>query len=660
MDNIKKRIEDLVEKLNKMSYEYYVLDAPTASDYEYDMMYRELEDYENKYPEFILSYSPTQRVGDTVLTEFEKVTHDVPMQSLNDVFSFEELEAFDSRVRNEVDGEVEYSVEYKIDGLSVSLEYVDGFFKRGSTRGDGIVGEDITENLKTINSIPMKLSKPVTIEVRGEVFMSKATFEKLNEEREINDLPLFANPRNAAAGSLRQLDSRITRERNLDIFIFNVQQFTGDEYKTHKQSLEFCESLGFKTNCATRIVNNIKDVEATIELFGSQRNNLSYDIDGVVIKVNDLAMRDVMGSTIKAPKWAVAYKFPPEKKITRLLDVEIKVGRTGVLTPNAVLEPVFISGSRVSRATLHNYDYITEKDIRIGDLVVLQKAGDIIPAVVESVKKERTGNEVIFKMPQNCPVCGAKVVHEDDEAAYRCTGLECRAQLERNIIHFASRDAMNIDGFGPAVARMFIDNNLISEVSDIYTLRKEDISSLDGFGEKSAENLLNAIETSKANDLYRLVFGLGIRHVGQKSAKSVCERFEDIFQLMNADVDTLKCIDDVGEIMAQSIVDFFSNKDNCLQIDKLNAAGVNIKAKKKEKTSDIFADLTFVLTGTLPTLTRDEAKKIIEDNGGKTSSSVSKKTSIVLAGEEAGSKLVKAQQLGVKIIDEKEFYNMLK
>ncbi len=660
MNDVKTHIENLVEKLNRMAYEYYVLDAPTATDYEYDILYRELETLEQKYPQLIPSYSPTKRVGDVVLDEFSKVNHNVPMQSLNDVFSFDELEQFDFRVRNELEDAVEYSVEYKIDGLSVSLEYVDGVFKRGSTRGDGLVGEDITENLKTINTIPMKLTKPVTIEVRGEVFMPKKSFHSLNEERENNDLPLFANPRNAAAGSLRQLDSRITRERNLDIYIFNVQSFENSKILTHTESLSFCKELGFKINDATKLCNSIESIEKTIEEFGNNRDNLSYDIDGVVIKVNSFAQRDILGTTVKAPKWAVAYKFPPEKKITRLLDIEIKVGRTGVLTPNAVLEPVFISGSRVSRATLHNYDYISQKDIRIGDKVVLQKAGDIIPAVVESLPKERQGNEQVFVMPQICPVCGAKVVREDDEAAYRCTGLECRAQIERNIIHFASRDAMNIDGFGPAVAKSLIDNNLVSVISDIYTLKAEDVMSLDGFAEKSAENLISAIETSKTNDLSRLLFGLGIRHIGQKSAKSICERFENIFEIMSADISVLTEIEDVGEIVAKSIVNFFSNDDNVKEIYKLSKLGVNTTSAKTEKSSDKFNGMTFVLTGTLPTLTRDEAKKLIEDNGGKTSSSVSKKTTVVLAGEEAGSKLLKAQQLGLKIIDENEFLNMLK
>ncbi len=660
MDNIKIQIENLVEKLNRMAYEYYVLDSPTATDYEYDMLYRELEKLENQYPELIPPYSPTKRVGDAVLDEFAKVNHNVPMQSLTDVFSFEELKQFDLRVRNELENDVEYSVEYKIDGLSVSLEYVDGIFQRGSTRGDGLVGEDITENLKTINSIPMKLTKPVTIEVRGEVFMPGSSFSKLNEEREKNDLPLFANPRNAAAGSLRQLDSKVTRERNLDIFVFNVQKIEDIEFTTHIESLSYCKELGFKINEATKLCYDIETVEQVINEFGNQRDNLSYDIDGVVIKVNKFSQRDILGTTVKAPKWAVAYKFPPEKKVTKLIDIEIKVGRTGVLTPNAVLEPVFISGSRVSRATLHNYDYITEKDIRIGDKVVLQKAGDIIPAVIESLPKERIGNEKVFTMPQVCPVCGAKVVREKEEAAYRCTGLECRAQIERNIIHFASRDAMNIDGFGPAVAKLLIDNNLICSVSDIYTLKKEDIESLEGFAEKSAENLIDAIELSKHNDLFRLVFGLGIRHVGQKSAKCICEKFEDISELMSADISVLKEIDDVGEIMAQSIVDFFSNEDNKKEIYKLKELGVNTISEKTDKASDKFNGMTFVLTGTLPTLTRDEAKKIIEDNGGKTSSSVSKKTSVVLAGDEAGSKLLKAQQLDIKIIDENEFFNMLK
>ena len=467
------RIAELVEVLNKYAYEYYVLDNPTVSDYEYDMLYRELENLESENPEMVLPHSPTQRVGDTVIKKFAEVTHEVPMQSLNDVFSFEELEEYDERVKKTLEEDYEYSVEYKIDGLSVSLEYEKGMFVRGSTRGNGTVGEDITLNLKTIKSIPVKLNEPYTVEVRGEVFMSKETFEKINEERELYGEALFANPRNAAAGSLRQLDPKVTEKRNLDIFVFNVQKIEGKEFETHTESLEFLKNLGFKINPETKICKTTKEVEDTINFFGESRNNLKYDIDGVVIKVNSLRQRDVMGSTVKAPRWAVAYKFPPEQKETIVENIEIQVGRTGVLTPNAVFKPVFCAGSLISRATLHNSDFIAEKDIRIGDHVIIQKAGDIIPAVVEVVKEKRTGNEEPFEMPKECPVCGSKVVRPEDEAAHRCTNIECPAQLLRNIIHFASKDAMDIEGMGPAIVQQLLDEKLISQISDIYYLEYE-------------------------------------------------------------------------------------------------------------------------------------------------------------------------------------------
>ena len=656
--NAKKRTDELVEILNKYAYEYYVLDNPTVSDYEYDMLYRELEKLEDENPEMILPHSPTQRVGDAVVKKFTEVTHEVPMQSLNDVFSFEELEEYDERVNKTLEEEYEYAVEYKIDGLSVSLEYENGMFVRGSTRGNGTVGEDITLNLKTVKSIPMKLAKPCTIEVRGEVFMSKKTFEKLNEERELYGETLFANPRNAAAGSLRQLDPKVTEKRNLDIFVFNVQK-SEETFETHTQSLAFLKELGFKINPATRICKSVKEVEETIEFFGESRNGLAYDIDGVVIKVNSLRQREAMGSTVKAPRWAVAYKFPPEQKETIIEKIEIQVGRTGVLTPNAVFKPVFCAGSLISRATLHNSDFIAEKDIRIGDSVIIQKAGDIIPAVVEVIKEKRKGTEVPFEMPKNCPVCGAPVIRPEDEAAYRCTNIECPAQLMRNIIHFASKDAMDIEGMGPAIVEQLLNEKLISGISDIYYLKYEDLVKLERFGEKSAENLINAIETSKTRGLAKLLFGLGIRHIGQKAAKIIALKFKTVDNLISAKEEEISCIDDVGAVMAKSLTEFFSYSQNIDEINKLKEAGVDMTMPVDEDASVKLTGLTFVLTGTLESMTRSEAGELIEKNGGKVSSSVSKKTSYVVAGEEAGSKLKKAQQLGVSVIDEKTLINMI-
>ncbi len=655
---IQEEIKNLTDELNEHARKYYVLDAPEISDYEYDMLYRRLEELEEKNPEFALPYSPTKRVGDKISGGFSEVIHEVPMQSINDVFSFEELKAFDEKM-TELLGEHEYATEYKIDGLSVSLEYENGIFVRGSTRGDGNVGEDITANLRTINSIPMVLTKPVNIEVRGEVYMPRASFEALNEERELSEQPLFANPRNAAAGSLRQLDPKVTATRNLDIFVFNVQKADVTDYKTHTQSLDYLKELGFKVNPETKLCKNIDEVIGVIEEFGNKRSDLSYDIDGVVIKVNDIAQRERAGSTIKAPRWMAAYKFPPEKKETRLVDIEIKVGRTGVLTPNAVLEPVFLSGSCVSRATLHNLDFIRQKDIRIGDIVIVQKAGEIIPEIAEVVTSKRTGAEKVFEMPDTCPVCGSKTEREDGEAAYRCTSMECPAQLARNIVHYASRDAMDIEGMGPAMVKLLLDNGLIKEVSDIYYLKSDDIAKLDRMGDKSAENLINAIEKSKANGMSKLLFGLGIRHIGQKAASIISKSFKTMDALISADTDEISALPDVGEIMAESIKSFFEISGNILEIEKLKAAGVDMTEQASE-VSDVLSGLTFVLTGTLDNMTRDEAKALIEANGGKVSSSVSKKTSYVVAGEEAGSKLTKAQSLGVEVIDKDTLLKMLK
>ena len=656
----KDRIAELVELLNKYAYMYYVEDVSVISDYEYDMLYRELEVLEEENPELILPYSPTQRVGDKPLTKFEPVHHDIPMQSLNDVFSFEELKNFDNRISKSLEEEYKYCVEYKIDGLSVSLEYIDGLFVRGATRGNGTDGEDITQNLKTVKSIPMKLNKPVTIEVRGEVFMPRKSFEKLNEERELYDQPLFANPRNAAAGSLRQLDSIITEKRNLDIFIFNIQKFDGFNCDSHFGGLEYLKELGFKVNGANSVVNNIDDVINVIEKFGKDRNNLSYDIDGVVVKIDSLKQREKLGTTVKAPRWAAAYKFPPEQKETVLEDIELQVGRTGVITPNAVLKPVFVSGSLISRATLHNIDFITDKDIRIGDSVIIQKAGEIIPEVVRVLKEKRLNTLEPFVMPKVCPVCNAEVVREEGEAAHRCTNIECPAQLERNIIHFASKEAMDIEGLGPAVIRQFIEAGFIKTVADFYSLKKEDILSLDGFKDKSASNILNAVQLSKKKNLSALLFGLGIRHIGNKAAKVIARNFKTMDNIINATKEQLCEINDVGEIMAESLVDFFKKQGNINEIIKLKTAGVNMTQFEEEGSSEILKDKVFVVTGTMETMTRDEIKNLIEKNGGKVTSSVSKKTNFVVAGENPGSKLDKANVLGIAVIDENELVNMLK
>lgn len=660
MDKIENRIKELSTLLDYHSKKYYVDDCPEISDYEYDRMLRELEDLENAHPEFLSPLSPTQRVGGKALEKFEQVTHEVAMESLQDAFSEEEIYAFDKRV-SDVVSSYNFVVEHKIDGLSVSLEYVNGEFVRGSTRGDGTVGEDVTQNLKTIKSIPMKLSEKIPfLEVRGEVFISKENFKKINEEREILEEPLFANPRNAAAGSLRQLVSKIAAKRKMDIFVFNIQQIEGIEIKTHLEGLRFLKKMGFKTILNDNLYPDIKTAFVRVREIGEERGNLPFDIDGAVIKIDDLALRKKLGSTSKFPKWAIAYKYPPEQKQTKLLDILLQVGRTGAVTPLAVLEPLKIAGTTVSRATLHNQDYIDEKDIKIGDTVIVQKAGDIIPEIL-SVKKElRNGSEIDFKMPENCPVCGAKVKRLKGESAYRCTSAKCPAQIARNIIHFVSRNAMDIDGLGPAVITQLLDRKLISDAADLYYLDASDIQQMDKMGEKSAENLLNALENSKNNPLSKLITALGIRFVGEKASKSVAKYAKNLDNLMDLSKDELKNIDDVGEIMAESIVNFFKEPQNIDLIEKLRNAGVNFEEKIQENADLRFENLVFVLTGTLSEFKRSEAAEIIEKFGGKTSSSVSKNTSFVLAGEEAGSKLDKANQLGITVIDEEKFKEMIR
>lgn len=652
-------IEELRALINYHSNLYYTLDKTEISDFEYDKLMNELKRMEAENPELITPDSPTQRIGGKILEGFEEVTHTVQMQSLNDVFDKDAVIDFGVKTENALGEKTEYITELKIDGLSVSLEYRDGYFFRGSTRGDGNVGEDVTENLKTIRNIPLKLTEPVEyLEVRGEVFMPHSSFIKLNELQEEKGQKPFQNPRNAAAGSLRQLDSSIVAERKLDIFVFNIQQIVGKEILTHKEGLEYLSHLGFKTIPDTPVCSSIEQAFEEVERIGEQREKLGFDIDGAVIKVNSLRHREILGSTAKCPKWAVAYKYPPEVKETTLTDIVIQVGRTGVLTPNAVLESVHLAGTTVQRATLHNIDYIREKDIRIGDRVLVQKAGDIIPEVLSVVKEKRIGNEKIFDMPSVCPVCGAEVIREEGEAASRCTGGECPAQLARNIIHFASRDAMDIEGLGPAVVHRLLDNNLIKSAADIYNLKKEDLSTLEKMGEKSAQNLIDAINKSKENDLSRLLFALGIRHVGAANAKNIAMHFCTLDNVINASEEEICAVDEIGDVIAKSIVGFFRQEQNLDIVENLRKYGVNFVCNETKKEG-VFNGKVFVLTGTLPTLTRSEASRIIEDNGGKVSSSVSKKTDYVLAGEEAGSKLDKANQLGIAVITEEELRNMI-
>lgn len=656
MTEIEKKIEELRKTLRYHSDRYYNDDAPEIEDYEYDMMMRELKKLEEKYPEYDAPDSPTKKVGGVADNSFESVAHSVRMESLQDAFSKDELREFSNRVEDTV-SDVNYVVEPKIDGLSVSLEYRDGVFLRGSTRGNGDVGEDVSGNLRVIHNIPLKLNKSIPyIEVRGEVYMPKKSFERVVDRQIINGEKPFKNPRNAAAGSLRQKDSSVAASRGLDIFVFNIQQIEGVELSSHKESLDFIKELGFNTIPTYKKVDNIEEAIAEIDRIGEARGSLEYDIDGAVIKVDDFSQRDILGSTAKYPKWAIAFKYPPEEKQTKLLDIEIAVGRTGVLTPTAILESVHLAGTTVSRATLHNQDFINEKGIAIGDVVTVRKAGDIIPEVL--CVNEHNSNSV-FKFPDVCPSCGEKVYRDEDEAAIRCINPECPAQLLRNLIHFCSRDAMDIEGLGPAIIETFVNEGMIAKTYDIYNLDFNKILSLEGFKETSANNIINSVNNSKNNDLSKLIFALGIRHIGAKAGKLLADYFKDIDLVMNASVDDILQIDGFGKIMAESVVEFFSSDSTKELIAKLKEAGVNMKSTNVVEDTR-FSGMTFVLTGTLPTLKRAEASKIIESFGGKTSSSVSKKTTYVLAGEEAGSKLDKANKLGVQIISEEEFKEMIK
>ncbi|MDD6187236.1 MAG: NAD-dependent DNA ligase LigA [Oscillospiraceae bacterium] len=649
---------ELIELRNKVAYHsylYYVENRNEISDYEYDMLNNRIKDLEKLYPELITEDSPTQRVQGMAESTFEKVTHTVKMESLLDAFSFEELRDFDRKVREAV-GNPQYVVEAKIDGLSMSLEYTDGVFTRGSTRGDGVVGEDVTANLATIKSIPKRIKNaPHFLEVRGEVYMPRDVFKKLVEIQENEGKRPFKNPRNAAAGSVRQKDSKITAERQLDIFVFNLQQISdGVTVKGHKASLDLLKSYGFKISPRYSLYDNIEDAIKEVQRIGDMRGEFPFDIDGAVIKVDSLEQRKTMGSTNKYPRWAIAYKYPPEEKTTVLKDIEISVGRTGVLTPTAVFDTVQLAGTSVSRATLHNQDFINEKQVNIGDTIVVRKAGDIIPEVVRVEKKNSDG---VFNIPLVCPSCG-RPVYKTEEAALRCNNPDCPEQLIRNLIHFASRDAMNIEGLGEAIVYQLVENNLIKDIRDIYKLKKEDILSLEGFKEKSAANLLKAIENSKKNNLDKLIFAFGIRNIGSKVATTLCESFDTADKLINAKKEDIIKIDGMGDVIAQSLEDFFSNEAVLNIIDELKKCGVNMNYVSSV-SSDVLKGKTIVVTGTLSTLSRDEAEKLIADNGGKAAGSVSKKTSYVLAGEKAGSKLDKANALGIPVISEEEFLKMI-
>ncbi len=652
-EQAKQRLSELYKIIEQHNYRYYVLDDPIIDDYEYDGLMREVKELEGQYPELITPLSPTMRVGGYALTTFEKVQHNVQMGSLQDVFSEEELFAFDSRVRQEVTPL--YTVEPKIDGLSVSLEYRDGIFVRGSTRGDGFIGEDITENLRTIRTIPLQINEKLPfLEVRGEVYMPRESFAALVAGQEENGERPAKNPRNAAAGSLRQKDSSITAKRSLDIFIFNIQQIEGKQLSSHHESLEYLKTLGFKV-VRDDVYDNINDAVLRIREIGEEKKDYTYDTDGAVIKVDDFSQRDILGATAKVPKWAVAFKYPPEEKETTLNDIEINVGRTGALTPVAIFDPVQLAGTTVSRASLHNQDIISQLDVRIGDRIVVRKAGEIIPEVVRVAAHAE--NSVPYYIPEICPVCGHKAERSGDEAAIRCINPNCRAQLLRSITHFASREAMNIDGLGEAIVEQLIGNELIASAADLYTLTAEQLMTLSKFKEKSVSNLLNAIEKSKSNEPDRLIFALGIRGIGGRSATLLCKRFGSVEAIMNASAEEITSIDSFGDVLAENIVSAFRDEDMRQLVNRLKEYGVNM-IYHNTAVGDAFAGKTFVLTGTLPTMKREEAKALIESLGGKCSGSVSKKTDYVVAGEAAGSKLTKANELGIEVITEEQLIQM--
>ena len=656
-----KRIEELINLINYHNEKYYNQDSPEIEDFEYDNLMKELIKLEEENPELKRNDSPSNRVGGKPLDKFEQVVHKIPMLSLSNAYSWEDLKDFDSRVREAAGSDVEYVVEFKIDGLSVGLNYNNGIFESGATRGNGIVGENITKNLMTIKNIPLNIDEKGELTVRGEVYISKKDFEEINKIQEEQDQPLYANPRNLAAGSLRQLDSKLTAKRPLDIFIFNLEDINSKQFKTHSESLEYLKQLGFHVSPEFKVFKTMDEIIEYIKYWTEHREDLGFGIDGMVIKVNNLAQREQMGYTAKSPRWAIAYKFPAERKETKLLDIVVEVGRTGTITPTAVLEPIRLAGTTVSRATLHNEDYINEKDIKINDTVLVQKAGDIIPQVVEVIKEKRTGEEIEFKMPEECPVCGEPTVRLEGEAAVKCINISCPAQIRRGIIHFASREAMDIDGLGESIITLLLKQDLIKDISDLYYLKKEQISVLERMGDKSATNLINAINKSKENDLWRFINGLGIKLIGTKAAKILASEFKDLDKLMNATEQELINLEEFGQTMADSVVEFFKEEKNISVIEKLKEAGVNTKLIESDDAGipKIFEKMKIVLTGTLPTLKRNDAKEMIEKRGGKATSSVSKSTSFVLAGEEAGSKLTKANDLGIKVIDEEKFLQLI-
>lgn len=660
----RKRVQELHEKLNRYGYEYYVLDKPTVPDSEYDRLMQELIELEEQFPELRTPTSPTQRVGGEVLDGFDKVEHRTPMLSLQDAFNEEDLRDFDRRIRQAIGDDFEYVCELKIDGLAVSLRYENGIFVQGATRGNGTIGEDITVNLRTVRSLPLQLKEPVTIEVRGEVYMPKKSFEQLNAEKLAKGEEPFANPRNAAAGSMRQLDSKITAQRNLDIFLYSLNEFDDSSIVKHSQALDYLDRLGLKTNKERRICPTIDDVLAYIEEWAVKRPDLPYEIDGIVIKVDRFDQQEQLGTTARTPRWSIAYKFPAEEVVTTLIDIELTVGRTGVITPTAILEPVRVAGTTVQRASLHNEDIIKEKDVRIGDKVVIRKAGDIIPEVVRSLPEERTGKEVPYSMPDHCPECGSHLVRLEGEVALRCMNPKCPAQIREGIIHFVSRNAMNIDGLGEKVVTQLFEANLVKDVADLYKLEREKLLQLERMGEKSVSNLLNAIEASKENSLERLLFGLGIRHVGEKAARILAQHFGHIDKLFAATREELLSIYEIGEKMADSIVNYFSLPEVKDLIDELKAVGVNMAYKGPQleeaaEQASLFAGKTVVLTGKLEQMTRNEAKERLESLGANVTGSVSKKTDLVIAGTDAGSKLRKARELGIEVWDEATFLEHL-
>lgn len=657
---VKKQIDDLRKQIEYHNKKYYEQDDPEISDFEYDKLTQKLKKLEAQNPEFIDKNSPTQKVGGRNKNIFSEVKHDVQMQSLQDVFTYEDVLEFVNKIKQEYGQDTQFTVETKIDGLSVSLEYKDGILVRGSTRGDGFVGEDVTQNLMQIKSIPHTLKSKDTIEVRGEVYLPRKEFEKINDILEQKGKAPLANPRNAAAGTLRQLDSELVYDRNLSIFVFNVQKCDTKKFTTHYESLNYCKNIGFNALEYMKLCNSADEIIEKVKEIGSLRDSLAYDIDGAVIKVNDLKLRKILGTTVKVPKWAIAFKYPPEQKQTKIIDIKVQVGRTGQVTPMAILEPVRLAGSVISKTTLHNFDYITQKDIRVNDTCVIQKAGDVIPEVIDIVKSKRDGNQKQYEVPTICPVCGEKLERLDGEVALRCTNSECPALLYRSLIHFTSRDCMDIEGLGEAMIDKLLDNGVLNDIADVYYIKPEDIKVLYKDADKAVTNIMSSIEKSKQNSLDKLIFGLGIRHIGKKAAKILSQNFSDIYELSKSDLETINTLDDFGEIMAESVVEFFNKTKTLELIDKFAKAGVNLKGQKLQKVSSKLQDMSFVITGSFEDYTRNQIEDLIIKNSGKCMSAVSKKTNYLIAGEDAGQKYDKALKLNVKVISIHDFEDMIK